>query len=126
MREIVYNIDLTDLANQKLLNPIFSCCESRIVFFCFFSTAAVSSSKTIQESPCYLRTIYLRITFHNWSKMDFLSANSRFAVQNDGKYVPRITRETCTPNPQNHIIRCMCYTSIAVFCLQNWLFQNSS
>ncbi len=30
------------------------------------------------------------------SKMDFLSANSRFAVQNDGTYPPRITRETCT------------------------------
>jgi hypothetical protein len=29
-------------------------------------------------------------------KMDFLSANSRFAVQNDGTYLPRITRETCT------------------------------
>ncbi len=30
------------------------------------------------------------------SKMEFLSANSRFAVQNDGTYLPRITRETCT------------------------------
>ena len=29
-------------------------------------------------------------------KMDFLSANSRFLVQNDGMYLPRITRETCT------------------------------
>ncbi len=28
------------------------------------------------------------------SKMNFLSANSRFAVQNDGTYLPRITRET--------------------------------
>ena len=28
--------------------------------------------------------------------MDFLSANSRFAVQNDGTYLPRIMRETCT------------------------------
>ncbi len=27
--------------------------------------------------------------------MDFLSANSGFAVQNDGTYLPRITRETC-------------------------------
>ncbi len=26
--------------------------------------------------------------------MDFLPANSGFAVQNDGKYLPRITRET--------------------------------
>ncbi len=26
---------------------------------------------------------------------DFLSANSRFAVQNDGTYLPRISRETC-------------------------------
>jgi hypothetical protein len=30
------------------------------------------------------------------SKMDFLSANSRFEVQNDGPYLPRITRETCS------------------------------
>ncbi len=28
--------------------------------------------------------------------MGFLSANSGFAVQNDGTYRPRITRETCT------------------------------
>ncbi len=28
-------------------------------------------------------------------KIDFLSANSRFAFQNDGTYQPRITRETC-------------------------------
>ncbi len=27
--------------------------------------------------------------------MDFLTANSRFAVQNDGTYLPLITRETC-------------------------------
>ncbi len=27
--------------------------------------------------------------------MDFLSPNSRFAVQNDGTYLPQITRETC-------------------------------
>jgi hypothetical protein len=32
------------------------------------------------------------------SKMAFLSANSRFAVQNDRMYLPRITRETCTVN----------------------------
>ncbi len=30
------------------------------------------------------------------SKMDFLSANSRFAVQNDGTYLPQITSESCT------------------------------
>ena len=41
--------------------------------------------------------------WQNWSKMpilkskkDFLSANSVFAVQNDGTYLSRITRETCT------------------------------
>ncbi len=28
--------------------------------------------------------------------MDFLSANSGFVVQNDGTYLPRITRETST------------------------------
>ncbi len=28
--------------------------------------------------------------------MDFLSAKLRLAVQNDGTYLPRITRETCT------------------------------
>ncbi len=30
------------------------------------------------------------------SKTDLLSANSRFAGQNDGMYLPRIARETCT------------------------------
>ena len=28
-------------------------------------------------------------------KLDFSSANSRFTVQNDGMYLPGITRETC-------------------------------
>ena len=52
-----------------------------------------------------MRTFYLRIclfTFQNWSKMtvfystiDFLSTNSGLGVQNDGTYLPRITRETC-------------------------------
>jgi hypothetical protein len=30
------------------------------------------------------------------SKMDFLYANSRFQIQNDGTYLQRISRETCT------------------------------
>jgi hypothetical protein len=30
------------------------------------------------------------------SKMDFLSANSRFGVRNGRTYLPQITRETCT------------------------------
>ena len=30
------------------------------------------------------------------SKLDFLYANSVFKVQNEGTYLPRITRETCT------------------------------
>ncbi len=34
------------------------------------------------------------------SKVEFLSANSRFAVQNDRTYLPRITRETCMRNSQ--------------------------
>ena len=29
------------------------------------------------------------------SKMEFLSVNSGFAVQNDGKYLPQITKDTC-------------------------------
>ncbi len=33
-----------------------------------------------------------------WSKVDVLSANSRFAVQIDGTYLPRITRKTCILN----------------------------
>jgi len=28
--------------------------------------------------------------------MDFLYANSKFAVQNEGTYLPRILRETCS------------------------------
>ncbi len=38
------------------------------------------------------------------SKIDFLSANSRFAVQNDGTYLPRITRDNCTPLKSSKII----------------------
>ncbi len=55
--------------------------------------------------PRYSRTFYLQIRLFTstkgsnitifQSKMAFLSANSRFAVQNDGPYLPRITRETC-------------------------------
>ncbi len=54
-------------------------------------------------NPLFSRTFYLRIrsfTFEKWpkmtlfqSKMDFLSAHSSFAVQNDGTHLPRITRE---------------------------------
>ncbi len=59
----------------------------------------------ITGGPRYSRSFYLQIrlfTLENWSKitifqskMDFLSVISRFAVQNDGTYLPRITRETC-------------------------------
>ncbi len=38
-------------------------------------------------------TLVKMILFH--SKKDFLSANSRFANQNHGTYLPRITTETC-------------------------------
>ncbi len=58
------------------------------------------------RQPSLFADFYLRIrlfTFEKWpkmtilkSKMDFCSANSRFEVQNDGTYLPRITRETCT------------------------------
>jgi hypothetical protein len=57
------------------------------------------------DGPRYSRTFYMRIRLFIlakmvkvsifWSKMYFLSANSRFAVQNVGTYLPRITRETC-------------------------------
>jgi hypothetical protein len=60
-----------------------------------------------------LRTFYLRtrlFTFENrskmiifQSKMDFLSANSRFAVQNDGTYLSRIMRETCNNKLQLYL-----------------------
>jgi hypothetical protein len=33
--------------------------------------------------------------------MDFSSANSRFAVQNDGPHLPQITRETCAIKETN-------------------------
>ena len=58
------------------------------------------------QAACYLRSLYLQIrlfTIQNCSKMtifsssmDFLSSNSEFAVQTDGKQLPQITRETCT------------------------------
>ncbi len=61
--------------------------------------------KCSTNGPRYLRTFYLQIclfTFEKWPKMtlfqskkDILSANSRFAVQNDRTYLSRITRETC-------------------------------
>jgi hypothetical protein len=35
------------------------------------------------------------------SKMDFLSANSRFGDLNDGTYLPQITRETCITEHRN-------------------------
>jgi hypothetical protein len=53
--------------------------------------------------PRYSQNFYLRIclfTFQKWfkmtilqSKVAFLSANSRIVVQNNGKYLPQITRE---------------------------------
>ena len=56
--------------------------------------------------PRYSRTFYLQIclfTFREWSKMtifywkmDVLSANSGFEVQNDRGYLPKITKETCS------------------------------
>ncbi len=53
--------------------------------------------------PGYSRTFYLQIRFFTFrkmtifqSKIDFLSTNSRCAIQNDGTFLPRITRETCT------------------------------
>jgi hypothetical protein len=41
-------------------------------------------------------------------KMDFLSGNSRFAVQNDGTYLPRITRETCSTKKKFSKIKFFC------------------
>ena len=84
-------------------------------FALFFSATSKQSYKHILPTPfpkrCtggphYLRTFYLHIhlfTFQYWSrmtifwsKMDFLFANSRFAVKNDRTYLPPITRETST------------------------------
>jgi hypothetical protein len=44
------------------------------------------------------------------SKMDILSANSRFAVQNDGTYKSRITRETCI---ERHLDKYMVITPLS-------------
>ncbi len=60
----------------------------------------------ITGGPRYSRTLIckfacshmkndLKLHFSS-QKMGFISANSRFAVQNDGTYLLRITRETCT------------------------------
>ncbi len=77
--------------------------------------------------PRYSRTFYLRIclfTLEKWfkmtifqSKMDFLSANSGFAVQNDPTYLPRITRETCSSQVSDHWIQCYNWRKIIN---QNW------
>ncbi len=56
------------------------------------------------------------------SKLDFLSTNSRFAVQNDGTYKPRITRETCIAN-----ILCQGFAVFGLkvfFLILDWLILN--
>ncbi len=55
--------------------------DIRGLFICEF---AVSHFKNWYKMP------------NSWSKCAFLSANSIFAVQNSGTYLPRITRPTCT------------------------------
>ncbi len=60
----------------------------------------------------FARTFYLRISSfaseknnqkwqYSCQKCTFLSANSRFAVQNNGTYLLRITRETCIAKYQH-------------------------
>jgi hypothetical protein len=45
--------------------------------------------------------------------MAFLSVHSRFAVvQNDGPYLPRITRETCTAKFEVKVLRITRFTSM--------------
>ncbi len=65
-----------------VLSEIQAALVIRGLFFCEFAY----SHQQQKESKIAI--------FH--SKMDFLPANSRFAVQNDGSYLPRITWETCT------------------------------
>ncbi len=58
------------------------------------------------DCPRNSRTFYLQICWFTLGKvvqnnnflaqMDFLYANSVFEVQNEGTYLPRISRETCT------------------------------
>ena len=71
---------------------------------------------TSTGGPRNLRTFYLQIclfTFQNWKKWQFSSQKWTFAVQNDGTYLPRITRETCSEfwntfmerNKQNRILK---------------------
>jgi hypothetical protein len=57
-------------------------------------TALVIRGLFIFEFAYSHRQICFKITIFQ-SKLDFLSANSRFAVQNGGPNLPRITRETC-------------------------------
>ncbi len=88
---------ITSISEQ---HPLFSGSKPRVVVVHRFDC---------RGGPRYSRTFYLRLhffTLEKWSKMTilqtkigFLFANSRFAVQNDRKYLPWITRETPGVNP---------------------------
>ncbi len=54
------------------------------------------------------------------SKMDFLSANSRFAVQNDGTYLPRITRKACIYLNQMLLLLLFYILSLFFVCFWRW------
>jgi hypothetical protein len=58
-------------------------------------TVLLASTLTAAGAPNNFQDLY---PLFPTSIMGFLSANSGFAVQNDGTYLPRITRETCNLN----------------------------
>jgi hypothetical protein len=66
----------------------------------------VSSTIILAQATHVIRGLFIcEFVYSHWkkwskmiifqSKMDFLSANSRFAVQKDGSYLPHKKRETC-------------------------------
>ncbi len=122
--KLINSISWRSLWRKKKIFHFFQIFEMKLIFlsyfisnehFPFFKELETRKKKSLHlfhqfhfittGGPRYSRTFYLRIrlfAFEKWpkvtlfqSKMDFLSANSRFAVQNDGTYLPRITRETC-------------------------------
>lgn len=102
----VKNQWINELCNIRSVFPtIYFKCKS-LVPYSYSSCSGV---------PRYSRTSYLRICLFTSQilvknanfvvKMDISSDNSIFKVQNDGAYLPRITRETCIPKIATIVMR---------------------
>jgi hypothetical protein len=87
------------------IGDFFNTQSNMLISNCLSGDFLISICLVCIGGPRYLRSFYLQIHIsilkimvqndNFQSKMDFLSENSRFDVQNDGTYLPKITRETC-------------------------------